>query len=129
LTTTGGCSANYRHLVLMGEMRDAIKETYEEKIRQTQQELEQKLIDQVQQMADDHRKEMQRLEGNILTLQREKDELCETIVSIKEESNEKTDELIQRINDCEAMREALIRDHAKVLKNKDKEIHALKEKN
>jgi chromosome segregation ATPase len=113
----------------MGEMRDAIKETYEEKIRQTQQELEQKRIDQVQQMADDHRNEVQRLEGNISTLQREKDELSETIVSIKEESKEKTDELLQRINDCEAVRKALIRDHAKALKNKDKEIHSLKEGN
>jgi chromosome segregation ATPase len=128
-TTTGECSANFRHLVLMGEMRDTIKETYEEKIRQTQQELEQKRIDQVQQMADDHRNEVQRLERNILMIQKEKDELGETIILIKEESKEKTDKLLQRINDCEAVREALIRDHAKALRNKDKEIHSLNEGN
>jgi chromosome segregation ATPase len=129
LTTTGGCSANCRHLVLMGEMRDAIKETYEEKIRQMQQELEQKRIDQVQKMIDDHRNEVQRLEGSILTLQREKDELSEIIVSIKEESKEKTDGLLQRINECEAMRETLIIDHARTLRSKDKDIHSLKEEN
>jgi chromosome segregation ATPase len=113
----------------MGEMRDSIKETYEEKIRQTQEELEQRRRDQIQQMVNDHRNEMQRLECNISTLQKEKDELGETIVSIKEECNEKTDKLLQRINDCDAVREVLIREHAKALRNKDKEIHALKEGN
>jgi uncharacterized protein YaaN involved in tellurite resistance len=64
--------------------------------------------------------EMQRFEGDILTLQRKKDELGENIAFIEEESKEKTDELLKRINDCETVREAIIRDHAKALRNKDK---------
>jgi chromosome segregation ATPase len=113
----------------MDEIKNAIKETYEEKIKQTQQELEQKRIDQVQQMADDHRNVVQRLEGDILELQREKNKLGKIIVSIKAERNKNLMNCLQRINDCDAMREDLIRDNAKALRNKDKEIHSLKEEN
>jgi myosin heavy subunit len=115
--------------MLLNEMRDAIKKTYEEKIRQMQEELEQNRRDQIHQMANDHRNEVQRLEGDILKLQKEKNELGETIDTIKEESKEKIDGFLQRINECKAAREALIRDHANVLRNKNREIDSLKEEN
>jgi uncharacterized protein YukE len=114
-----------QHLISIGALKDGLKEAYEQKIEQLQNELSAQHRNQVEQMVNDHTAEIRRFQAEIQNLEREKQDLVKLNASDKIESNAKIDELSRNFLGSKDEKESLEKEHVKaieVLKNELEEL-------